>query len=304
MKMNRLKIKAIQFVICIGLLCVIWTSYIYLKKLKQQMIEVREDDFSWVFQVDSAERKEGDIVVRGFAFELSKNSEAGAYEIVLEDIESGKRYFPKMAYRERKDVNDYFLCEYNYKNSGFEARIKARKMNFEEKNYEVLLKVSGKSLAYHTGTYVSKGQLMYTNPSDFQVIEEPELELKKVIENGALRAYNADYKMYVYQYEGELYWITDSSYEFDKNGRTYIEYQMNTTQVNKLPKHRLDAGWTWSNIGFVFEECTVPLMSNANWRVAKVSIPTEYSVTKIWTGSYKDEWIWNLNFRPRYEFEG
>ena len=136
---NGLKSKAVQLVICIGLLCVIWGGYFYFKEYKiERIIEVRDDDFSWVFQVDSATREGGDIVFKGFAFKLNKDSKAGAYEIILEDIDSGKRYFPKMEYSERKEVNDYFLCEYDYGNSGFEARIRARKLHFEEKNYEVL----------------------------------------------------------------------------------------------------------------------------------------------------------------------
>ena len=107
--------------------------------------------------------------------------------------------------------------------------------------------------------------------------------------------------MYIYQYGGELYWIADFEYEFKADGNNRIEYQINTTQVQNLPKDRLDNGWHWSNIGFVFEENEIVM--DDSWRVAKCRLPEEYSITDIGSGHKINDWVWQHNFRPWYEFK-
>jgi len=284
----------------VGLLCVIWGGYYLVKHYGiDRILEVKEDDFSWVYQVDSVELEGKELVLRGFAFELNRGSEEGAFEIVLQDIESGEMYFPKMEYMEREDVNEYFLCEYDYVESGFEATIKAKRLNLEEKKYEVLLKITDERLAYQTGTYISNGKLMYTNPMEFEPLDVAGTDLEEVVEQGVLRVYRPDYGMYVYQYEGELYWIAESNYGFAE-GDTLVQCNVDTTQISRLPEKRLDNQLSWDNIGFWF--CKRELLGDnfGKYRVAKRALPTEYSIEKIWTGNYIDEWIWKQYFRPYY----
>lgn len=290
-------------VICAGLVCLIWGGYFLVKHYgTDRILDVREDDFSWVYQVDSVKAEGKEFVLQGFAFELNRDSEEGTFEIVLRDIESGEKYFPKMEYTERNDVNDYFLCEYDYQNSGFEAIIKESKLDLLEKNYEVLLKVRGVQRAYQTGTYISKGELMYANPLEFEPLDVAGTDLEEIVEQGVLRVYRADCGMYVYQYKGELYWIADSSYEF-VDGDTNVQYQLDTTQINRLPSNRLENNWKWDNISFEFSKTELLEWNTGKYRVAKERIPTEYSIEKIWTGNYADKWIWQHDFRPYYEFE-
>lgn len=289
--------------ICVGLVCLIWGGYFLAKHYgTDRILDVREDDFSWVYQVDSAETEDGEFVLRGFAFELDKDATEGAFEIVLQDIESGKRYFPKMRYMERADVNKYFLCEYDYLQTGFEAAIKAKKLDLDEKSYEVLLRRADERQTYQTGTYISKGSLMYANPSEFEPLDVEGTDLEMVVKDGVLRVYRPDYGMYVYQYDGELYWIADSMYDF-VDGDAIMQYQLDTTQINRLPSDRQNNNWTWDNISFKFSEYELLGGNTGEYRVAKAMIPIEYSVEKIWTGNYKEKWIWQQNFRPYYQFK-
>ena len=301
---EKVKRSTVHVVICVGLLCLIWGGYFLTKYYgTDRILEVEADDFSWVYQVDSVEIDNGDFVLRGFAFELDRDATEGAYEIVLQDIESGKRYFPKMEYMERMDVNEYFLCEYDYLQTGFEAMIKAKKLDLDTKDYEVLLRRADERQTYQTGTYISKGELMYANPQEFEPLNVEGTGLEKIVEEGILRVYRPDYGMYVYQYEGELYWIAEDDYKYDKDGDTYIQCQLDTTQVDKLPEHRLKNQWNWDNIGFLFTSNELVELSSSDYRVASEALPTEYAIEKIWTGNYVDFWIWRQNFRPYYQLE-
>lgn len=300
--METKKRDILHVVTCISLVCLIWGVYFLVKHFgTDRILDIKADDFSWVYQVDSVEVENGDFVLRGFAFELDKDATEGGFEIVLQDIESGKRYFPQMKYTERTDVNEYFLCEYDYLQTGFEAVIKAKKLDLDEKNYEVLLRRADERQTYQTGTYVSKGSLMYANPLEYEELDVSGTELEEIVEKGVLRVYRPDYGMYVYQYKDELYWIAEEEYEyFDSD---ILEYMLYTTQKEKLPEHRLENEWYWDNIGFLFTEKEVKITNSGNYRVAKSRIPSEYSIVEIETGNNIDSsWIWKAQFRPWYIF--
>ena len=207
-----------------------------------------------------------------------------------------------MEYREREDVNNYFFCEYDYTNFGF-ATIKTKKMDFEKNNYEVLLLPKDSRKPYQFATYLSDGQLMYANPNEYMSLEVTGTDLEEIVKNGVLRVYRPDIGVYIYQYKGSLFWIINSSYPFEENDNSIMEYQIDTTQKEKLPQYRIENGWLWDNIGFIFENNEIKDMYCGKYRVAKADLPTEYSLLKIWTGYYNEAWIWMSEFRPRYDFK-
>lgn len=300
--MKAIKKRIVQVTICIALLAVVWGGYAIVMRILNHQIEPCEDDFSWVYQVDSVAVEGEEFVLTGFAFKLGKNAEKRAFDIVLQDIETGKNYFPKMQYAKREDVNDYFLCEYDYLNSGFTARIKADKLDLQNGNYEVILQIDGRRKAYQTGTYVAKGRLMYVNPKEYVPLEVAGTDLEEIVEKGVLRVYCPDVGMYVYQYGGELFWITDSKYTFVDDD-SLLEYQITTTQVEKLPQERVENNWLFDNCRFMFKSNELTTSNFGKYRVSKKFLPKEYSVTFVWTGNRIDTWIWEQKFRPFYEFE-
>ena len=218
-------------------------------------------------------------------------------EILLYDILEDRIIYPKTEFVSREDVNEYFLCEYNYAACGMVSRFDVKELDIDGKNYEVLVSDKISRSVYQTETYLCKGELVYCTPI-YEKLQVEGTGLEKIVNDGILRVFRPDVGMYVYQYEGDLYWIADLKYEFDNNNSTYIQYQMNTTQIQKLPDDRLKNGWTWENEGFTFEDNEMELMGE--WRVAKCSLPVEYSVTEIWTGYYMGEWVWKQSFRPYY----
>ena len=304
--MEKFKRALLHLSICIGSLCVLWTGYIFatekIKEIAATPIGVTTDDYSWVYQLDGLESHAKKIVLYGFAFQVDKNSLEGQYKIVLRDMESGKDIFPEMRYVERADVNEYFLCEYDYLKSGFEAEFKTKKLDLQNGNYQLLLYLEEKEYAFGTKIYISKGNIMYTNPVDYLPLEVEGTDLEEVVENGILRVYRPDERIYIYQYNKELYWIAEQEY-FDGNEDTLIECQLDTTQVERLPKHRLENEWFWDNIAFWFSEYELTGIDTGKYRVAKKKLPMEYSIVRMWTGKYDRDWKWISMFRPYYEFE-
>lgn len=302
---NPFKNKTVvRVIVCVVLLVVVWGSYVAAMEELHRRLEPVPDDFSWVYQIDAVETAGKKLVLRGFAFQLKRDAAGENFEIILQDISTGKNIFPKMKYTEREDVNRYFLCEYDYLQSGFEAAFKTGKLDLQDGNYEVLLRPNGeRKRTYRTGIYLAKGQLVYTNPTEFQALDVAGTDLEEVVNNGVLRVYRPDYGMYVYQYEGELYWIAEPGYGFNEDGDSYVQYQLDTTQIANLPEGRLNNQWYWDNIGFQFSSKELSGWNTGKYRVAKERIPTEYSITKIWTGNHINGWIWIQYFRPYYRFE-
>lgn len=262
---------------------------------------VMDDDFSWVYQIDTIEEVDGKLDITGWAFALNKDAKQENFEIILYDTKTRKDVYPKMSYKSRNDVNEYFLCEYDYTESGFVASISTERLQLDSNVYEVLLKPKGKRKAFSTNVYYKDGEVIYVHPDEFVPLEVAGTDLEEVVEQGVLRVYRPDYGMYVYQYKGELYWITELDYGF-VDGDTYVQFQMNTTQIEKLPEERLVYNTLWSNLGFKFSTQELLEWDTGKYRVAKYALPTEYSLTKIWTGNHIDKWIWKTDFRPWYEF--
>lgn len=308
---NNILLQVVFFVVSMA---VIVGAYVVVQNQIKKMFEIVDDDFSWVYQIDSITENEGEVVLEGWAFDLDVNSEKGNVEIVLLDIDTNKRYYPEMSFEERTDVNDYFLCEYDYTDSGFKAEIKAKKLDLDEGIYEVILRPAESRKAYATGIYYADGEMLFTNPKEFVPLRTEGTDLDKIVKEGVLRVYRPDVGMYVYQYEGTLYWIAEPWYEFI-NGDAYIQFQMNTTQVENLPQDRLDNGWYWSNLGFWFQKNKLVEGNLGQYQVVLCSLPKEYSLTKIWTGYHSDNfpvgyvdeknrsgWLWQSDFRPWFKF--
>ncbi len=203
--------RVYQVITFVALMGIVITGYIYMDGQINRMLEVKEQIFSWVYQVDEIKQEDGKLVLTGFAFELEKDAIGNNFEIVLRDIETGKFHFPKMTYEARTDVNDYFLCEYDYTQSGFTATIPLKKLDLEEGEYEVMLRLKEdkKRIAYPISVYYADNQMQFANPKEFIKPDVKGTELEQIVENGVLRTFNEEYQTWVYQYEGELYWITE-----------------------------------------------------------------------------------------------
>lgn len=284
------------------LLIIVYTVAMKYVISQKKMQNLPKDDFSFVFQVDKVWNEEGEFVLDAWAFKLGEEANEGAIELWLYDMDKEKIVYPKtIEYAKRIDVNEYFLCEHNYTDCGIVTKFNEEKLDLSNKDYRVLVSDIAEGEVYQTGTYISKGELMYCLPEIYNELEVAGTDIENVVNNGVLRVYRPDFGMYVYQYEGELYWIAEQDYGF-VNEDTNVQFQMYTTQIDQLPENRLANNWFWSNIGFRFKSKELTEWNTGKYRVAKCALPKEYSITQIWTGNHIEGWIWRQDFRPWYDF--
>lgn len=235
-------------------------------------IEERE----FYFGIDSVLLQNERIELKGYCFVYEKPMEA--YEILLKDENNIIRMKSNIQLASAS-IDQYYLCEENYSNVGFAAEAVIN----PNETYEILVKWEN-GVTMPAGVFLQDGVLVRS------LSPAPDFE-------GVLLAARPEYSFYVYQQGGDLYWLCGDSFPFEEDGSTYIQYQLWTTQIDRLPQKRLEQECYWDNIGFPFEQNETE--SFGEYRAAKSRIPEEYAVTAIVTGYYKDGmWIWKDYFRP------
>lgn len=301
--MEKIKTVIKKLLICVIILLIaLVVDYFVQDCIYKNVCTLVEDDFTHVFQIDSTEIKDNRFILKGWVFKLGEDSAKDDFDIILYDYNDDKEYYMDVKDVVREDVNEYFRCEYNYSDVGFVADIRISNLDLNASNYEVLIRPKDKMLhkAYKSGIYISGGKMMFVKPEDYVPLDVEGTELEKIVEDGALRVYRPDVGMYVYQYEGKFYWITDRKYIFETDCSTCVECQLDTTQIYRLPQHRLENGHYWDNIGFVYENYETE--GTDIYRIAITDMPVSYSIEKIWVGYYVEGWQWIQEFRPRYKF--
>jgi len=160
---NNVLLQVVVFVVSMA---VIVGGYVAIQRQIGKMFEIVEDDFSWVYQVDSIDENANELVLTGWAIELGTEAIKGNCEIILYDAEREKSYYPKMSYEVREDVNQYFKCEYDYSMSGFVAGISKKKLDLENTVYEILIRPNKGRKVYSVG-YYANGEVVFVHPDEF-----------------------------------------------------------------------------------------------------------------------------------------
>ena len=244
------------------------------------------------FQIDSVEENS----INGFCFRCGRNASEN-YDILLKSTDYGEVIKVNSTVGlDRIDVNDYFEDINNFTKSGFACDTPAK-----SEEYEFIVKFNP-LLWIPTGVYISNGIIHYTPEKKFTPPKVEGTALETIVKHGTLRMYKPDFHCYVYQYGWSLYWITEEGFEFEKDGTTVVQYHLDSTQINRLPQERLDNKWYWDNRSGYYEDYEL-YGDFGEYRVMKRDLPTEYSVTSITTGYYKNgKWLWKEHFRPYYDF--
>lgn len=227
----------------------------------------------------------------GFFF-LYQHDTPDRYELILKSTGNGEVIKLEVEYGlERRDVNEYFACDYDYSRCGF--RINSLP---DDGEYEFLVKYTP-LITIHTDVYVNNGTIWFTQKESFNA---PRLE-EDFVQYGHLRVFRPEHHCWVYQYEDALYWVVDKKFYFHPSGETLIQYHLWTTQIDRLPRYRLEHEWFWDNISGYFESSELE-GDFGDYRVMKRELTKEYAITDILTGYYEDgHWIWGNHFRPIYD---
>ena len=236
------------------------------------------------FDVDGVQVVNNTVTLNGTAVRYDHEDEKP--EIILQSTDTGKKIELKTT--SNRETSDYLGVDVNNFSASGEIT------NTSE--YEVMIRWPW-TMTLPTGAYIIGSDLHYyqedalTEPGGTEALDE-------IVRNGTFRLYRPDYHCWVYQKDWSLYWIVDENFTFEEDGSTYIQYQLWTTQTDRLPQKRLENNWLWDNIGGCFEDYEVQ-GDFGDCRVMRRDIPTAYPLTAIETGYYKDgAWIWKHYFRP------
>ncbi|MBR4341499.1 MAG: hypothetical protein IKP88_02110 [Lachnospiraceae bacterium] len=320
--MNKKKILkiTIEVIVIIGIIVGFILINDQLSQNRKSTFEFIKDSNEYTYQIEETGYDGEDFYIKGWFFELKSvrntvmevgnNKTCGVVlydmnkNIADETVKSDNRVEGIALNVEkivRNDINDYFKCEYDYSNCGFVAKIPKIMVDVENSLYQIILKADEKdNNGIETAIFLDHGTLKYINPKDEVKLDVNGTDLEDIVNKGYCMVSDPGHYIYVYQYEKKLYWIADKDYYFENDGSTCIQFSMDTTQFDKLPKDRIDKGLYWSSIGDDFEKYEVTDTINCGkYRVSVREIPKDYSVTRIVTGYMFDEkWVWKGQFRP------
>ena len=246
----------------------------------------------YCFQIDEITAN----TIKGVAFRYEKPTQE--FDLFLKSTDTGDIVeLTNISLEERKDVNEYFDCEYDYTNSGFKADLGEIDTTQE---YEFLINWGWRQ-PLSTGVYFTGDNVHYAPQTSYDSGMFDGTDLEHIARDGQLRVCRQDISCYVYQLDGFFYWVFGKDYSFD-NDNTLIQYQLWTTQSEKLPSERISEGYEWDNKTDVIEKYELT-GSFGDFRVFRRSVPTEYAVSSVLTGYYHNhKWIWQSYFRPIYSF--
>lgn len=265
-------------------------------------------DFKLMNQIEDIYTEDNKINIYGYAFLLDMDSEGTKVSILLRSVNDGKEIWADVEQISRTDVASFFSKNYNHENSGFNAIIKESKLSSDE-CYEIIVKLEYLSIddnnriskTVSTNRYIINKELFSYNPYE---LDHPDIEselLSEVFNNGQLSFYQKDKGMYVFQYNKQLYWIADESFNFDEDGMTSIPCNVYTSKVDKLPENRIQNGF--ETLGFIFEDHEYTDENIGPYRLAIWDIPDDYPISYIITGEYDSGWVWSKIFHINYIFD-
>lgn len=253
---------------------------------------------NYCIQIESIICENDEIELAGFALWFDHNVDEMKMEL---KSTNSKEIIPlEVNYGlDRDDVQEYFLCDHDYTKTGFIAR---GHINNWANEYEILVSLDWPR-NISTGIFVENTSVHYCPSNLFMAPNADTKELRGIINDGILRYYSRDSQCWIYQNGKELYWIIGKDSALFQNENEYVQFQLWTTQVDKLPSERLENGWNWDERNGLFETYELNGVSDL-YRVMCRTLPTDYSIKSMLTGYYVDDrWIWKTYFRPIYYFD-
>lgn len=253
---------------------------------------------NYCIQIESITCENDEIELAGFALWFDHNVDEMRMDLKSTD---SKEIIPlDVIYGlDRDDVQEYFSCDHDYTKTGFIARGQINNWAYE---YEILVSLDWPR-TISTGIFFEGTSIHYYQSNLFTAPTADTEELRSIINKSILRYYSQDDQCWIYQNGKELYWIIGKDSTLLKYEKLDIQYQIWTTQVDKLPSYRLDNGWDWDERNGSFEDFELCGISEL-YRVMRRTLPTDYSIKSVLTGYFDDDrWIWKTYFRPIYYFD-
>lgn len=277
----------------------------------------------YCFQIDSAEIKDDCLNLSGFFFIYEENP--SPVKIFLRSTSTGKIRQMETHYGiERKDVQDYFSGKTDFTKTGFTASGAVE----PDCEYEVLIKwpwriplssfvyVQGENIHYIANKDFSAPKIkdMFWDTPDNKkkanasekagnpdAATEGTSYLSEIVEKGTPLVYRKEEECWIYQYSSALYWIAGRGFDFEQDGSTPLRHRFWTIQADRLAPDGLNIDVPHEKIEGTFEEYEI-YGDFGPYRIAKIGLPKEYTVTWIVAGrcGKRTTWRWHDYFRPVY----
>jgi len=263
-------------------------------------------DYDVLVSMEEVIEENGVMTLSGWVMRLdSVNKDV---YLVLKEVDGTEQVVLETELLEREEIEEYFKTGWEFGEVGFETKVKEKEIK-KDTCYEAILYLNyeteqenaeGKSVVVAEGKKIASGKYLYNgelyryNPETFV---EPQFEdafMQEVVDNGEMYFYGVEEDMWIYEYQGSMYWIAGEKFGFDADGSTYIPYHTYTWEREKLAEKDQEYGYT--NLDFRFEQEEFVLDGKDDfYRVAARELPVEYFVTMIRTGLYdynEREQIW------------
>lgn len=297
--MKKVKRNLIHVMICVGLLCLIWGGYALIMQPINKLNEDRElieqsktVDYKILKTISDVQTEGKKITLSGWALRL--NSSNKDIQIVLKQSGGSEAEVMETKCVEDEQVGAYFQPGWDFGKSGFVANIDKKDL---KKNvcYEVFVVLSyeeesetdensnkefRKKLSMNR--YLYNENLYDYNPLLFEKPEIQDDELLRVIDNGSVLQYSSEYKFWIYQYEGMLYYFLDSAFGSMKENNIGIPVIPYTSRKELLPEDKPENDY----LGFFFEDEKFGADRVGKYQVVSVSLPTNYPIVYMTTGLY------------------
>ena len=310
-----------KIVTCVVLSSIIIALYFILDSIVPIKVNyIISNDMNLINQIEKVSIEDNIINISGYAFILDMNSDDTKISILLRGVNEGKEIWTDVKQTFRADVNSYFNSDNKYENTGFYASIEEKKLDIDE-CYEIIVKLkyvtstantdmqntgNNASKTVSANRYIMNGELYSYNPYklDQSDMKTTSKLLREVFTSGQLCFYQKNVGMYVYQYDGRLYWVANKEFVFAEDRKTRIPYYAYTSQTDKIPENSIQYGFDY--LDFYFEEYEYNGENTAPYRIAIRDIPDTYPISYIITGVYdtvNSEWLWKKQFQLNHDFE-
>ena len=279
-------------------------SLVGIKKMKEKeafadcsSVYADNTDYELSYRIESMELIEDKLEFSGWAFDLSSTN--SNIQVALKDAENSEVILCKTKLVARDDIEQYYGSISSCGKVGFFSQIAQRKLH-EEKCYEVLLGLEYEDSTvqrFSTGSYLYNGELYKYNPLKFTAPVVENEEFIEAIRRGEVCAYDLEKKMWIYKYNGSLYYIIDYSLIGDVEQKPKFPVYLYTSQIGKLPENVRAEEMGRADYVLKSHECMNE--NNNEFYLLTVPLNVEYPITCIRTGLYQgEEWDWMVTFRP------
>ena len=155
--------------------------------------------------------------------------------------------------------------------------------------YEVDVHFSGyKSIS--SQTYVNNGKIGYVNDVPMPSIEGT--DIAAILESGSMKYYQAEYDVYVYQVERQLYWLIGK--DFDAT----LIFNLYTNDSDLLPDSRKKYGFDNRSFSKNSVNNITTTMNCGEYYLFSAYLPNEYRITAVKVGMNKGKDVfWEYSFR-------